>query len=268
MDKAQSESKKTQKALYVYCIGNSSKPISLGNIGLENKEVHTVSYKDLCAVVHECEAEPYNSQDAETIRGWIKTHQAVVEKATEFFENVLPMTFDMIIKGEGEDPSKRVANWLKTEYGNLKAKLDKLKDRQEFGVQIFWDKNSASEKIADENEQVKELKNSSENEARGKAYFTEQKVKNLIKTELEQEADNHFKTFYKQIEACADDIKVDKVKKTKGEKEMLANFSCLVQERKVSELGAELDKINELEGFSVKFTGPWPPYSFVSIQDD
>jgi len=28
-------------------------------------------------------------------------------------------------------------------------------------------------------------------------------------------------------------------------------------------LGDELEKINNLKGFSVRFTGPWPPYSFV-----
>jgi hypothetical protein len=32
----------------------------------------------------------------------------------------------------------------------------------------------------------------------------------------------------------------------------------------VKELGEELEKIEGKEGVEVRFTGPWPPYSFVS----
>jgi len=38
----------------------------------------------------------------------------------------------------------------------------------------------------------------------------------------------------------------------------------LVYTDKYRELGEELDEINKMQGFSVRFTGPWPPYSFVS----
>ncbi|HEX7474725.1 MAG TPA: GvpL/GvpF family gas vesicle protein, partial [Dehalococcoidales bacterium] len=45
---------------------------------------------------------------------------------------------------------------------------------------------------------------------------------------------------------------------------MLLNLSCLVAKDKVAGLGEELEKINNMEGFSVHFSGPWPPYSFVA----
>lgn len=45
---------------------------------------------------------------------------------------------------------------------------------------------------------------------------------------------------------------------------MLLNLSCLVSKGKVDSLGEELEKINNMEGFSVRFTGPWSPYSFVA----
>jgi len=41
------------------------------------------------------------------------------------------------------------------------------------------------------------------------------------------------------------------------------NLSCLITINGSRSLGDELEKINVLEGFSVRFTGPWPPYSFV-----
>ena len=44
---------------------------------------------------------------------------------------------------------------------------------------------------------------------------------------------------------------------------MIMNLSCLVAREKYLELGEELGSINGMAGFSVRFTGPWPPYSFV-----
>jgi len=57
---------------------------------------------------------------------------------------------------------------------------------------------------------------------------------------------------------------VEKTKKTEKDKVMLINLSCLVAKEKVDSLGEELEKINNMEGFTVRFTGPWPPYSFVA----
>jgi hypothetical protein len=45
---------------------------------------------------------------------------------------------------------------------------------------------------------------------------------------------------------------------------MLLNLSCLVAREKVDSLGKELEEINNMDGFSVHFSGPWPPYSFVA----
>jgi hypothetical protein len=47
------------------------------------------------------------------------------------------------------------------------------------------------------------------------------------------------------------------------DKQMLLNLSCLLFKEKSKILGEELEKINHLKGFFVRFTGPWPPYSFV-----
>jgi len=57
---------------------------------------------------------------------------------------------------------------------------------------------------------------------------------------------------------------VEKTKKVDKDRMMLLNLSCLVAKEKIDSLGEELEKINNMEGFSIRFTGPWPPYSFVA----
>jgi len=90
-----------------------------------------------------------------------------------------------------------------------------------------------------------------------------QKLENLVKREMETKADEYFKDFYGRIRRHVDDIRVEKTKKAEPGLQMITNLSCLVYRDRYSELGEELDKINRMAGFSIRFTGPWPPYSFV-----
>ena len=90
-----------------------------------------------------------------------------------------------------------------------------------------------------------------------------QRLGNLIKHEMEAKADEYFKEFYNRIRKQTDDIRVEKTKVAEQGWQMIMNLSCLVYRDRHTKLGVELDKINQMEGFSVRFTGPWPPYSFV-----
>jgi hypothetical protein len=51
------------------------------------------------------------------------------------------------------------------------------------------------------------------------------------------------------------------------EKKLLATYSCLVSDEAVKKLGEVLEEINCKEGFFVRFTGPWAPFSFVRLQE-
>ncbi len=250
-----------EQGRYLYCIARDNKQTSFGKIGIEYSEVYTIPSNELTAVVHDCEAKAYDSKDEEKIKQWIKQHENVIEKAQEKFKTVVPLSFDVIIKGE--NASKEVANWLQAEKERLERNLEKVKGKQEFGVQISWDIAIIGEKLSKEKEEIKNLVNKAEKAPRGKAYFIKQKIKKALKQEIEKLTDKKFKQFYLEIKKHCHDIKVEKNKRIE-EKQMLMNLSCLIEKNKVELFGKELDKINKLEGFSVRFTGPWPPYSFVT----
>ena len=252
------------EARYLYCIAEGNEKITLGNIGIEDSEVYTIPYEDLGAVVHNCLPEPYKSEDNEVMKKWVMAHQKVVDTAWERFGTVLPLGFDTIIKGEeGVAPDENLKKWLKGDYENLTQKMAKLKDRAEFGVQVFWDPKIISEWVIEKSPEIKKLSEEIKSKSKGLAYMYKQKVENLLKKELEKEADKFFKVFYEQIKSCVDQIKVEKTKKNEEDKQMLLNFSCLLFKGESKILGEELEKINHLKGFFVRFTGPWPPYSFV-----
>lgn len=249
---------------YLYCVAEGNKTMGFGNIGIEGNEVYTISHKDLCAVVHNCPAGPYKSENEETVKRWVMTHQNVVDKVWGIFGTVLPSGFDTIVKGdEGITPEENIRKWLEDDYEHLKQKIDKVRGKAEYGIQVCWDPKVVGDEIAETNQEIKKLKEEMESKSKGTAYMIKQKLENAIKKEMEKKADKYFKDFYDRIKKHVDDVRVEKTKKV-GEGQMLMNLSCLVYKDKTSELGEELGKINEMEGVSVRFTGPWPPYSFVA----
>lgn len=249
---------------YLYCVVEGSEEVSFGRIGIEDNEVYTIPYEELSAVVHNCPAEPYQSEDEEIMKGWVMAHQNVIDRAWERFGGVLPLGFDTIIQGEGTtSPKENMRNWLKDDYDNLKEKMGKVGGRAEYGVQVFRDPKIIAKKITEESPEIKKLDEEIKSKPKGLAYMYRQKLENLIKKEMEGKADQDFKEFFERIKPCADDLKVEKTKKAEDERQMLMNLSCLLPKEANKKLGEELEKIDNMEGYSVRFTGPWPPYSFV-----
>jgi len=247
---------------YLYCIINSGKETDFGQMGIEDKLVYTVPFNDISAVIHRCKAKPYKTEDKEKAAEWILTHQYVIDLATKEFGTVIPLTFDTIFKGGNEIVKK----WLSEEYHQLKALLAKLGGKAEYGVQIFVENDFAG-KASEENEEIRKLKEEIKNKPEGAAYLLRKKLERQLKLERKALADKHARNLYNQIEKLVDDVKFDSIKKEVSEiwrdKQMILNLSCLVHKDNVQSLGNMLGEVNKRDGFAVRFTGPWPPYSFV-----
>lgn len=246
---------------YIYCITDGRQNISLGNIGIEKAEVYTISFCNLLAVVHNCEAKAYYSEDEDAVINWIITHQQVVDEAWKRFGTALPINFNTIIKGNTED----VKAWLKQEYESLCKKIRRFRGKAEYGIQVFWDIDMIEGILVDRDTGLKGLQREMQSKTDGAAYMYKQKFEKRLKAEIEAEAELRFKKLYNQIKAHVEDIFVEKVKRKEGNTQMLMNLSCLVPKDSRSYVGEELKKISSINGLSVRFTGPWPPYSFVGL---
>ena len=249
---------------YVYCIAGDSQIIHLGKIGIGENEVYTIPHQDISAVVHDCSSMPYESEDKELVKKWIIAHEKVIEAVQKKSGTVLPFGFDTIIKADDEENAEeKVKDWLKEDYQRLKEKVDKVKGKAEYAVQISWDAKIIAKELIEKDEELKKLDEEIKSKPKGAAYMYKQKLEKLLKQKLEGEADRCFKKFYGKIKTCIDEIKVEKLKKEEESRQMLMNLSCLGNKKDVKALGDELEKIRNIKGFFVHFTGPWPPYSFV-----
>jgi len=251
-----------EEGRYLYCIVNSGKKTDFGQIGIEDNLVYTMSLNDIGAVVHRCEAKPYKTEDKEKAAEWILTHQYVIDLATKEFGTVIPLTFDTIFRGGDETVKK----WLHEEYHRLKALLAKLEGRAEYEVQIFLE-NDFVNNMKEESEEIQRLKRDLENKGSGAAYLFKKRLEKGIRLEKERFVNKYARELYDQIKTLVDDVKLESTERQVPEKwrdkQMILNLACLAHKDKIQNLGNILEEVNKREGFAVRFTGPWPPYSFV-----
>lgn len=253
------------EGFYVYGVIQTDEPMSLGPIGVEENEVRTVSFRDLSALVHGCGGKAYQSKDEATVKGWVLAHQRVVDAAWEKVGTVIPAGFDTIILGNcDQGPDEAVKGWLEREYDRFRGKLAELQGKAEYGIQVFWDAECIARKAVAENPEICRLQKDIQSKPRGLAYLYREKLQTLMKREMERLAEQWFDRFYAMIKTHVVDLHVGKISEKESEQRaMMMNLSCLLQQEGVQALGEELEKIEHLEGFGVRFTGPWPPYSFV-----
>jgi len=251
---------------YVYGVAASAKMIRLGPIGIDGSEVSTIPYGGFCAIVHSCPAEPYQSDDQETVGRWVKAHQGVLDAAKKQLGIVVPMGFDTILQATDDAVSadQVVKNWLKEDSGRLESVVAKIEGKDEYGVQISYAPGVVAKHISEESPGIREIREDLASKSPGVAYLYRQKLERAVKAEIERLASDWFDDFYTKVKRHCDDVVVEKTKKADTNGVMLLNLSCLVAGEEVSNLGEELEKISRMEGFSVHFSGPWPPYSFVA----
>ncbi|MFZ5647372.1 MAG: GvpL/GvpF family gas vesicle protein [Bacillota bacterium] len=248
---------------YMYCVvkGNAEE---LGLRGIDNENVFTLSYGEVTVVTHRCMAEPYYSGDDEVVKGWVKDHHRIVEEYWLKYGNVVPFTFNTIIKGDGGvAPEELLFKWLVENYEYIQGRLTLVEGCKEYGVQIIMDSKKAAEMMVDSDEEIVRLREELDSATPGKGFLIKEKINARLKRLVEKEADNVFRSSYSSIEKIVKRVCMEKIKKVDRQKVMLLNVNCLANEEQCAELGWFLERINGNPHLEVIFSGPWPPYSFM-----
>jgi hypothetical protein len=245
-------------ALYLYCIVPAGDPLpALAAPALDGGPVHAVHCQELAVLAHACPPEPYQGSE-EQVRGWIAAHNAVVEEAWGSADSVLPMGFDVIVAGAaGRSAEANLIGWLGEHYPALRERLRALAGRAEVGVQVLWNLEALDGTPAASSP-------GPEPRARGHAFFAEQQHRRQLRDQLVRKADADSSRYFGQIAALADDVQVNEPRQIKGHqpRQMILNLSLLLARDSIPRLGDYLETVGREQAVEVRFTGPWPPYSF------
>src|SRR5436190_1634950 len=248
---------KSSSGVYVYCIIECSEPRDFGKIGIGGRgdDVFTVHYRDLAAVVSRAALQVYDPTRENAL-----THEHVNEVV--MIDNgftPVPMSFGTLFKTE-ED----TIEFLKDTYDALRDVLQKMKDKLEFGLKVNWDRESVLAEIEQENEELRRLKAEIESNQQTSTYFARMQLGRLVEQALADKADAYVREIYDELQEAAIASRSNKVI---GDK-MIMNAAFLVARSKQEQFDEKVHEIGKrYEGkLNFKYTGPWPPYNFVTIR--
>jgi Gas vesicle synthesis protein GvpL/GvpF len=238
---------------YVYCIIRSAEPRRFGPIGLggEPTEVHTVSFREIAAVISDTPEEVLDAT-----RENVLAHERVNETVMKSF-TVIPMSFGTLFKTRDD-----IVELLRGAYDAFRDVLDKMQDKVEFGLKVLWDRDVMIREIENDDDDIRRLKNEIST-VRGSSYFARMQYGRQIDAALQARTEEYVADIFAQLRDVSEAARANK---PIGDR-MIMNAAFLVSrdkelafDAKVKEVGALYDKLN------FRYTGPWPPYNFVNIR--
>ena len=246
-----------QEGVYVYCIIESSEPRTFGKIGIGGRsdEVFTVHYLDLAAVVSRAPLIVYDPTRENAL-----THEHVQEVVmNEHGFTPVPMSFGTLFKTDDD-----TVEFLKDTYDALRDVLVKMKDKLEFGLKVNWDRDQVLREIEQQNEVIRRLKAEIETNTQSSTYFARMQLGRLVEQALVDRSESIVREIYDHLRDAAIASRSNKVI---GDK-MIMNAAFLVGRDQAEHFDAKVHDIGKkFEGtLSFRYTGPWPPYNFVTIR--
>lgn len=242
--------------VYVYCIIESAQPRTFGRIGIggHGDEVYTLPYNDLSAVVSHTPLIVYDPTRENAL-----AHEHVNEVMIELGFTPVPMSFGTLFKTEQD-----TLEFLKLTYNALRDVLQKMKDKLEFGLSVNWKREEVLAELQRENEELRRLKDEIVNNRLSSTYFARMQLGRLVEKALADRSESYVRAVYDHLAGAAI---ASRSNKPIGDK-MIMNAAFLVERDKAKAFDEKVQEIaQQYEGkLSFRYTGPWPPYNFVTIR--
>jgi len=258
-----------EQGRYLYCLvytpGVDPANPEWSTEGIEDEPVSVITAGDVGAVVHPCDS-LYDTDDPQTIQGWLLSHQGVVDEAGEVFGTPIPFQFDTILTGGDES----VREWLQSESERLEPELSALSGHWEYRVEITHHEDARAA-LSEADEELSTLQTKIDDAESGTAYLLEQQYEKELQKQLRQHRHQQAQSVDDRIAPHVSALESLGKRRSTGvgietgqddETEPIARFAVLATDEGAEALGEELDEIAAEPGVEVRFTGPCPPYTF------
>ncbi|WP_252700530.1 gas vesicle protein GvpL [Natronosalvus vescus] len=261
---------------YVYCVVSlgDDDDASFSTTGIDDEPVSLVRLENasIAAVVHPCE-ELYDSADLAEVKRWLVRHQTVIDRAADAFGTPLPFQFDTIIRGDDDT----VRGWLREERDRLESTLADLRGHWEYRIDVIEREPPDEKTLLEGDDELKSLRDRIETASEGEAFLLRKQVDQRVKTLRQHRRENVTNRLQTQLEDCTReqrrlerrtsvDLGGEFDRSDAGER--LCRLTVMAREADEEAIGSVLDEIAAEPGFEVRFTGPWPPYSFAPTFGD
>lgn len=258
---------------YVYCVAESVAAQQLDASSFptaieENAKLEWVTAHDLAALASAVPLDVYGeAQLAERLSDatWTAVramrHETIVEYVAKR-ASVVPLRFGTIYLERSS-----IERMLNDKARELAQMIERLRGREEWGVNVYWDRATLMASITEVSPRLRELARQAGAASPGQAYLMQKKIEALradeAKTALKEIIDRLEQTLSEHADE-AKRLRILKVEATEHG-ELKGKFAFLVKRSQFEEFRAAAEGLaaeNAAAGVRLELTGPWPAYNF------
>ena len=267
------EEQRNGEGLYVYCIAETVDAKAIAAEALpsaieDSGELELIADGDLTAVTSAVSLSAYGEDALAEHLGdaaWTAVRAMRHEHVVEHFAkrtSVVPLRFGTIYLERAN-----VEQMLAERATELKTIIERIRDREEWGVNVFSDRSKLLDAIALLSPRLRQLTEEARNASPGQAYLLQKKLESLKAEEARKELGHIVDEIETKLRGEAVDAKRLRVLKveTTESGELKAKFALLVERSKFDRFRTEAEQLaSEVHeaGIRLELTGPWPAYNF------
>lgn len=264
-------------AFYVYCVGEQDAlaPLIEGDIpaGIEeDASVDLVSCEHLAAIASTVPLADYNEEALQARLAdpaWTAIRAMRHEKVVEYFApraSVIPLRFGTIYLER-----RGIEQMLSQRESELRSIIERLRGRQEWGVNVYSDQVKLLSDITALSPRLKDLSERAGTASPGQSYLLRKKIDALRKDEARAETKRVAALIERELAALCDGATRLRVLKDEATEhgELVAKLAFLVARARFDEFRAVAERLAQEHapaGFQLELTGPWPTYNFATVQ--
>jgi hypothetical protein len=257
--------------IYVYCISDSPPELSRNNAFEGIKSIPLNGFYMIVKSVSEEEFSEENFKKNLSDIQWLETnareHVEIINLLMK--ENtMIPFKFGTIFQAE-TGLKKFVADYS----DSLSENFQYIRGKEEWSVKIYCNRSALCEKIDELSEEAASLEKQIMASMPGKAFLLKRKKTDLIENEMDRICKNFGQEYFDELRTLSESSHLNNLlpkEFTGREDSMILNATFLVSKNKVNDFNSvviiQMER-GEKSGFCIEVSGPWPPFSFISIKE-
>jgi len=244
----------TEEGRTIYGFIQGDEPCRFGAIGIDDREVYTLTFEDISALVSRLPLEGFESMPKEALLRNLTAYQSVIEQVMNEHP-VIPVKFGSLLEGD-----EAVIRILRRGKDQIAQSLKEMDNRIELNVVALWpDLNTVLTEIG-QTEEIKALKENAGSKSKDEMLKMQIKTGRRVKALLDEKRE----VLKTEIMAPLQRIAEKQCIHSLMDDSMILNVGFLIQREnalRFEELVRGLDVRYE-DRITFRIIGPLPPYSF------
>jgi hypothetical protein len=267
----------SELAFYVYCIAESAavaelSPESLPQAIEDDSKLEWVAVNELAALSSQVPLASYSEEslaehlsDASWTAVRAMRHETIAEYVAKR-AGIVPLRFGTIYLERAG-----IERMLTEKGSELRQILERLRGREEWGVNVFCDQSVLMSSITSVSPVLRELSERAAQASPGQSYLMQKKIDALRVDESRAALNRIIEQVEKTLAEQSDDAKRLRVLKVEATEhgELKAKFAFLVKRSGFESFRDAAERVAQEHhnaGMRLELTGPWPAYNFTRIE--